>query len=150
MIAYTTVVAKFLKHLQQFGASQWQWPHTGAVMLGMRALCLKLGKLMNGWNIYQMCIYMYFSSTSFTHQICWATSLIASAGFLFQEQMGSAAPSIFSRDRTGGETVFEKPKEEPAKSVFGWRRSWMCLTQIVLTSSWISAPYTKVTVDRSN
>ncbi|KAM6325291.1 musculoskeletal embryonic nuclear protein 1 [Podargus strigoides] len=34
------------------------------------------------------------------------------------EQMGSAAPSIFSRDRTGGETVFEKPKE-PAKSVFG-------------------------------
>ncbi|XP_012986465.3 musculoskeletal embryonic nuclear protein 1 isoform X2 [Melopsittacus undulatus] len=35
------------------------------------------------------------------------------------EQMGSAAPSIFSRDRTGGETVFEKPKEAPAKSVFG-------------------------------
>ncbi|XP_068013974.1 musculoskeletal embryonic nuclear protein 1 [Melanerpes formicivorus] len=35
------------------------------------------------------------------------------------EQMGSAAPSIFSRARTGGETVFEKPKEEPAKSVFG-------------------------------
>uniref|UniRef100_A0A8B9PDA2 Musculoskeletal embryonic nuclear protein 1 n=1 Tax=Apteryx owenii TaxID=8824 RepID=A0A8B9PDA2_APTOW len=35
------------------------------------------------------------------------------------EQMGSAAPSIFSRDRTGGETVFEKPKGEPAKSVFG-------------------------------
>ncbi|XP_032050019.1 store-operated calcium entry regulator STIMATE isoform X2 [Aythya fuligula] len=35
------------------------------------------------------------------------------------EQMGSAAPSIFSRDRTGGETVFEKPKDEPAKSVFG-------------------------------
>ncbi|KAM6256739.1 musculoskeletal embryonic nuclear protein 1 isoform 2-T4 [Porphyrio hochstetteri] len=35
------------------------------------------------------------------------------------EQMGSAAPSIFSRDRTGGETVFEKPKEQPAKSVFG-------------------------------
>ncbi|XP_069721989.1 musculoskeletal embryonic nuclear protein 1 [Phaenicophaeus curvirostris] len=35
------------------------------------------------------------------------------------EQMGSAAPSIFSQDRTGGETVFEKPKEEPAKSVFG-------------------------------
>ncbi|XP_075288666.1 musculoskeletal embryonic nuclear protein 1 [Opisthocomus hoazin] len=34
------------------------------------------------------------------------------------EQMGSAAPSIFSRDRTGDETVFEKPKE-PAKSVFG-------------------------------
>ncbi|KAM9272171.1 musculoskeletal embryonic nuclear protein 1 [Cariama cristata] len=35
------------------------------------------------------------------------------------EQMGSAAPSIFSQDRTGGETVFEKPKEGPAKSVFG-------------------------------
>ncbi|XP_009580246.1 PREDICTED: musculoskeletal embryonic nuclear protein 1 [Fulmarus glacialis] len=35
------------------------------------------------------------------------------------EQMGSAAPSVFSRDRTGGETVFEKPKEAPAKSVFG-------------------------------
>ncbi|XP_040447010.1 musculoskeletal embryonic nuclear protein 1 [Falco naumanni] len=35
------------------------------------------------------------------------------------EQMGSVAPSIFSRDRTGGETVFEKPKAEPAKSVFG-------------------------------
>ncbi|XP_030138881.2 musculoskeletal embryonic nuclear protein 1 [Taeniopygia guttata] len=35
------------------------------------------------------------------------------------EQMGSAAPSIFSRARTGGETVFEKPKDEPAKSVFG-------------------------------
>uniref|UniRef100_A0A8C3F217 Musculoskeletal embryonic nuclear protein 1 n=1 Tax=Corvus moneduloides TaxID=1196302 RepID=A0A8C3F217_CORMO len=35
------------------------------------------------------------------------------------EQMGCAAPSIFSRARTGGETVFEKPKDEPAKSVFG-------------------------------
>ncbi|KAM9276785.1 LOW QUALITY PROTEIN: musculoskeletal embryonic nuclear protein 1 [Morus bassanus] len=35
------------------------------------------------------------------------------------EQMGSAAPSVFSQDRTGGETVFEKPKEGPAKSVFG-------------------------------
>ncbi|XP_036246918.1 musculoskeletal embryonic nuclear protein 1 [Molothrus aeneus] len=35
------------------------------------------------------------------------------------EQMGSAAPSIFSGARTGGETVFEKPKDEPAKSVFG-------------------------------
>lgn len=69
--------------------------------------------------IFIKCVYMYFSSTSFTHQIWCAASLIASAGFLFQEQMGSAAPSIFSRDRTGGETVFEKPKEEPAKSVFG-------------------------------
>ncbi|XP_019402969.1 PREDICTED: musculoskeletal embryonic nuclear protein 1 isoform X1 [Crocodylus porosus] len=35
------------------------------------------------------------------------------------EQMGSVAPSVFSRDRTGGETVFQKPKEEPPKSVFG-------------------------------
>ncbi|XP_048346223.1 store-operated calcium entry regulator STIMATE-like isoform X2 [Sphaerodactylus townsendi] len=35
------------------------------------------------------------------------------------EQAGTAAPSVFSRDRTGGETVFDKPKEEPAKSVFG-------------------------------
>ncbi|XP_039932390.1 musculoskeletal embryonic nuclear protein 1 [Hirundo rustica] len=36
------------------------------------------------------------------------------------EQMGTAAPSVFSRARTGGETVFEKPKDdEPAKSVFG-------------------------------
>ncbi|XP_067424234.1 musculoskeletal embryonic nuclear protein 1-like isoform X1 [Emydura macquarii macquarii] len=35
------------------------------------------------------------------------------------EQEGSVAPSIFSRDRTGGETVLEKPKEEPPKSVFG-------------------------------
>ncbi|XP_030914042.1 musculoskeletal embryonic nuclear protein 1 isoform X1 [Geospiza fortis] len=35
------------------------------------------------------------------------------------EQMGSAAPSVFSGARTGGETVFEKPKDEPAKSVFG-------------------------------
>lgn len=35
------------------------------------------------------------------------------------EQAGSAAPSVFSRNRTGTETVFEKPKEGPAKSVFG-------------------------------
>ncbi|XP_031411351.1 store-operated calcium entry regulator STIMATE-like [Meleagris gallopavo] len=35
------------------------------------------------------------------------------------EQMGSAAPSIFSRARTGDETVFEKSKDEPPKSVFG-------------------------------
>nr|XP_033782119.1 musculoskeletal embryonic nuclear protein 1-like isoform X1 [Geotrypetes seraphini] len=35
------------------------------------------------------------------------------------EQSGTAAPSVFSRDRTGTETVFEKPKEGPAKSVFG-------------------------------
>ncbi|XP_044879456.1 musculoskeletal embryonic nuclear protein 1 [Mauremys mutica] len=35
------------------------------------------------------------------------------------EQEGSAAPSIFSQDRTGGETAFEKPKEEPPKSIFG-------------------------------
>ncbi|XP_069062482.1 musculoskeletal embryonic nuclear protein 1-like isoform X1 [Pleurodeles waltl] len=35
------------------------------------------------------------------------------------EKSGTTAPSVFSRDRTGGETVFDKPKEEPAKSVFG-------------------------------
>ncbi|XP_073900029.1 musculoskeletal embryonic nuclear protein 1 [Castor canadensis] len=35
------------------------------------------------------------------------------------EQAGSAAPSVFSRNRTGTETVFEKPKAEPAKSIFG-------------------------------
>lgn len=35
------------------------------------------------------------------------------------EQAGSTAPSVFSRDRTGTETVFEKPKAGPAKSVFG-------------------------------
>ncbi|XP_069499644.1 store-operated calcium entry regulator STIMATE isoform X3 [Ambystoma mexicanum] len=35
------------------------------------------------------------------------------------EKSGSTAPSVFSRDRTGGETVFDKPKEGPAKSVFG-------------------------------
>lgn len=35
------------------------------------------------------------------------------------EQAGSAAPSVFSRTRTGTETVFEKPKAGPAKSVFG-------------------------------
>lgn len=35
------------------------------------------------------------------------------------EQAGSAAPSVFSRARTGTETVFEKPKAGPAKSVFG-------------------------------
>ncbi|KAM7336432.1 hypothetical protein ACRRTK_004925 [Alexandromys fortis] len=35
------------------------------------------------------------------------------------EQAGSAAPSVFSRNRTGTETVFEKPKEGPTKSVFG-------------------------------
>lgn len=35
------------------------------------------------------------------------------------EQAGSAAPSVFSRNRTGAETVFEKPKDGPAKSVFG-------------------------------
>ncbi|XP_020652329.1 musculoskeletal embryonic nuclear protein 1 isoform X1 [Pogona vitticeps] len=35
------------------------------------------------------------------------------------EQAGSAAPSVFSRDRTGDETVFDRPKEAPAKSVFG-------------------------------
>uniref|UniRef100_A0A8C5WJT2 Musculoskeletal embryonic nuclear protein 1 n=1 Tax=Leptobrachium leishanense TaxID=445787 RepID=A0A8C5WJT2_9ANUR len=35
------------------------------------------------------------------------------------EQAGSAAPSVFSQTRTGGETAFEKPKEGPAKSVFG-------------------------------
>ncbi|XP_030425224.1 store-operated calcium entry regulator STIMATE-like isoform X2 [Gopherus evgoodei] len=35
------------------------------------------------------------------------------------EQEGSVAPSIFSQDRTGGETAFEKPKGEPPKSIFG-------------------------------
>uniref|UniRef100_A0A8C3X243 Musculoskeletal embryonic nuclear protein 1 n=1 Tax=Catagonus wagneri TaxID=51154 RepID=A0A8C3X243_9CETA len=35
------------------------------------------------------------------------------------EQAGSAAPSVFSRARTGTETVFEKPKAGPAESVFG-------------------------------
>ncbi|CAM5155161.1 unnamed protein product [Natator depressus] len=35
------------------------------------------------------------------------------------EQEGSVAPSVFSQDRTGGETAFEKRKEEPPKSVFG-------------------------------
>ncbi|KAJ8788051.1 hypothetical protein J1605_022612 [Eschrichtius robustus] len=35
------------------------------------------------------------------------------------EQAGSAAPSVFSLARTGTETVFEKPKAGPAKSVFG-------------------------------
>ncbi|KAM5148714.1 musculoskeletal embryonic nuclear protein 1 [Mantella aurantiaca] len=35
------------------------------------------------------------------------------------EQSGYAAPSVFSQVRTGGETAFDKPKEGPAKSVFG-------------------------------
>ncbi|XP_031813318.1 store-operated calcium entry regulator STIMATE [Sarcophilus harrisii] len=35
------------------------------------------------------------------------------------EEAGSTAPSVFSRSRTGGETVFEKPKAGPPKSVFG-------------------------------
>ncbi|XP_005870348.1 PREDICTED: musculoskeletal embryonic nuclear protein 1 [Myotis brandtii] len=35
------------------------------------------------------------------------------------EQAGVAAPSVFSRTRTGTETVFDKPKAGPAKSVFG-------------------------------
>ncbi|XP_051840796.1 musculoskeletal embryonic nuclear protein 1 [Sminthopsis crassicaudata] len=35
------------------------------------------------------------------------------------EEAGSTAPSVFSRSRTGGETVFEKPKSGPPKSVFG-------------------------------
>uniref|UniRef100_A0A673ULN2 Musculoskeletal embryonic nuclear protein 1 n=1 Tax=Suricata suricatta TaxID=37032 RepID=A0A673ULN2_SURSU len=35
------------------------------------------------------------------------------------ELAGSAAPSVFSGTRTGTETVFEKPKAGPAKSVFG-------------------------------
>nr|XP_005008324.1 musculoskeletal embryonic nuclear protein 1 [Cavia porcellus] len=35
------------------------------------------------------------------------------------EQAGMAAPSVFSRSRTGTETVFEKPKAGPAKSIFG-------------------------------
>ncbi|XP_037386468.1 musculoskeletal embryonic nuclear protein 1 [Talpa occidentalis] len=35
------------------------------------------------------------------------------------EQAGCTAPSVFSRARTGTETVFEKPKAGPPKSVFG-------------------------------
>lgn len=35
------------------------------------------------------------------------------------ELAGSTAPSVFSGTRTGTETVFEKPKAGPAKSVFG-------------------------------
>uniref|UniRef100_A0A6I8QLX6 Musculoskeletal embryonic nuclear protein 1 n=1 Tax=Xenopus tropicalis TaxID=8364 RepID=A0A6I8QLX6_XENTR len=35
------------------------------------------------------------------------------------EQSGTTAPSVFSQNRTGGETAFDKPKEGPAKSVFG-------------------------------
>ncbi|KAM4022017.1 musculoskeletal embryonic nuclear protein 1-like isoform 2-T3 [Anomaloglossus baeobatrachus] len=35
------------------------------------------------------------------------------------EQAGCSAPSVFSQVRTGTETAFEKPKEAPAKSVFG-------------------------------
>ncbi|KAK6480829.1 musculoskeletal embryonic nuclear protein 1-like, partial [Huso huso] len=35
------------------------------------------------------------------------------------EQAGLPAPSVFSHARTGTETVFDKPKEEPPKSVFG-------------------------------
>uniref|UniRef100_A0A8C0JW47 Musculoskeletal embryonic nuclear protein 1 n=1 Tax=Canis lupus dingo TaxID=286419 RepID=A0A8C0JW47_CANLU len=35
------------------------------------------------------------------------------------ELAGSTAPSVFSGSRTGSETVFEKPKAGPAKSVFG-------------------------------
>nr|XP_012804832.2 musculoskeletal embryonic nuclear protein 1 [Jaculus jaculus] len=35
------------------------------------------------------------------------------------EQAGKAAPSVFSRNRTGTETAFEKPKDKPAKSVLG-------------------------------
>ncbi|XP_006771912.2 PREDICTED: musculoskeletal embryonic nuclear protein 1, partial [Myotis davidii] len=35
------------------------------------------------------------------------------------EQAGIASPSVFSRTRTGTETVFDKPKAGPAKSVFG-------------------------------
>lgn len=35
------------------------------------------------------------------------------------ERAGSTAPSVFSGNRTGTETVFEKPKAGPAKSIFG-------------------------------
>ncbi|KAG8436266.1 hypothetical protein GDO86_007389 [Hymenochirus boettgeri] len=35
------------------------------------------------------------------------------------EKSGGAAPSVFSQNKTGTETVFDKPKESPAKSVFG-------------------------------
>ncbi|XP_028680530.1 store-operated calcium entry regulator STIMATE-like isoform X2 [Erpetoichthys calabaricus] len=35
------------------------------------------------------------------------------------EQAGTVAPSVFSAARKGSETVFDKPKDKPAKSVFG-------------------------------
>ncbi|NP_001165126.1 musculoskeletal embryonic nuclear protein 1 [Xenopus laevis] len=35
------------------------------------------------------------------------------------EQSGTMAPSVFSQNKTGGETAFDKPKAGPAKSVFG-------------------------------
>ncbi|MBN3311838.1 ITIH3 inhibitor, partial [Atractosteus spatula] len=35
------------------------------------------------------------------------------------ERAGKTAPSVFSGVRTGTETVFDKPKEQPPKSVFG-------------------------------
>ncbi|XP_069045739.1 musculoskeletal embryonic nuclear protein 1-like isoform X1 [Lepisosteus oculatus] len=35
------------------------------------------------------------------------------------ERAGKAAPSVFSGVRTGTETVFDKPKEQQPKSVFG-------------------------------
>ncbi|CAI9561428.1 unnamed protein product, partial [Staurois parvus] len=35
------------------------------------------------------------------------------------EQAGATAPSVFSQVRTGDETAIDKPKQGPAKSVFG-------------------------------
>ncbi|XP_068108067.1 musculoskeletal embryonic nuclear protein 1-like isoform X1 [Hyperolius riggenbachi] len=35
------------------------------------------------------------------------------------EQAGCPAPSVFSQVKTGTETAFDKPKDKPAKSVFG-------------------------------
>lgn len=65
-------------------------------------------------------LFLHCSSTNITASTWGIPALIASSpGVLFAEQMGSAAPSIFSRARTGGETVFEKSKDEPPKSVFG-------------------------------
>ena len=49
----------------------------------------------------------------------WAGPLRSHPPALPAEQAGVAAPSVFSRSRTGTETVFEKPKAGPAKSVFG-------------------------------
>lgn len=125
----------------------WWWPPSDAgscPMLGMGAL--GLGSWWADEVISQK--FLYFSSISITARAWWNPSLIASSpGFLFQEQMGSAAPSIFSRARTGSETVFEKSKDEPPKSVFGWELSCTYLTRMmVVTLFQISTPCTKLTI----